>query len=145
MSTATAVPSPADLLGLRVPERDPLALVKALEQGLPARALARFKKVTRLSDVDVARLLRLSGRTITRMKSAATARLPADLSERLYSLAAVYAEAEQVFGDRDTALGWLGEPNAALAGTVPRTLLASELGRRQVSALLKRIEHGQLA
>lgn len=39
MGTTTAVRSPADLLGLRVPERDPIALVQALEQGLPARAL----------------------------------------------------------------------------------------------------------
>ena len=82
MSTATAAPSPADLLGLRVPERDPLALVRAIEQGLPARALARFKKVTRLADADVARLLRLSGRTVTRIKSATAVRLPADVIAR---------------------------------------------------------------
>lgn len=145
MTTHVATPSAAELLGLRVPERDPLALVRALEHGLPSRALLRFKKIAGLADAEVATLLRLSGRTLTRMKTGAPERLPADLSERLYSLAAIYAEAEQVFGDRDTAWGWLDEPNVALARTAPRSLLNSELGRQQVRALLKRIEFGLLA
>jgi len=120
-------------------------MVKVLEAGLPSRTLVRFKDAAGLTDPDVAELLRIGGRTLTRIKTAGAGKLPADLSERLYAVAEVYALAQEVFGDRATALGWLAEPQRALKHRAPRELLGSELGRQQVRALLQRIEHGLLA
>lgn len=137
--------SPTDLLGLPIADDDPVRLVEALQAGLPARALTLFKRRAQLADADLARLLRVGSRTLTRVKGSKARRLPPDLSERLYALASIFAEAEQVFGDRETALAWLAAPQFAFAGKTPRDLLASELGRRQVSGLLKRIEHGLVA
>lgn len=145
MASTAAALSPTDLLGVPLADDDPVRLVRALEAGLPARALTRFKRATGLADADLAGLLRIGGRTLSRVKGSSARRLPPELSERLYALAAVYAEAEEVLGDRTTALEWLGTPQFGLGGAAPRELLASEFGRQQVSALLRRIEHGLLA
>ncbi|HEX2493445.1 MAG TPA: antitoxin Xre-like helix-turn-helix domain-containing protein [Steroidobacter sp.] len=132
------------LLGAAVPERDPIKLMKALKAGLPSTALRQFKRSTGLADADVAALLQIGGRTLSRVK-ASTRRLPADLSDRLYTVASVYALAEQVFGDRATAIGWLNEPQFALQNRPPREFLSSELGRQKARELLQQIEHGFLA
>jgi putative toxin-antitoxin system antitoxin component (TIGR02293 family) len=145
MANMAAALSPTDLLGVSIADDNPVSLVKALEAGLPAGALARFKRRSKLADTDLAGLLRVGARTLTRVKGSKARRLPPELSERLYALAAIYAEAEGVFGDRATALGWLAAPQFALGGAAPRDLLASEVGRQQVSTLLRRIEHGLLA
>lgn len=145
MATTAARPSATRLLGVPLAEDDPVRLVKALETGLPPSALARFKRRAGLADADLAGLLRVGARTLSRIKGQTARHLPPDLSERLYALAVIYAEAERVFGDPAAALDWLASPQFAFGGQVPRDLMASELGRQQVSALLKRIEHGLLA
>jgi putative toxin-antitoxin system antitoxin component (TIGR02293 family) len=133
------------ILGLPAIERDPLDLIEALGEGFPVRALPYFKRAARLSDSEFAHLLGLGGRTLTRLKSTRSGRLSADLSDRLYAVASVYALAESVFGERDTAVAWLEEPQFALRGRRPRELLSTEAGRQQVRSLLLRIEHAQLA
>lgn len=131
-------------LGAKIPERDPMQLMKALQAGLPSAALNRFKRAAGLGDKEVAELLHIGGRTLTRVR-ASKRRLPADLSDRLYAVASIYAQAEEVFGDRESAIGWLNEPQFALAHRPPREFLSTELGRRQVTELLNRVEHGFLA
>jgi putative toxin-antitoxin system antitoxin component (TIGR02293 family) len=133
------------LLGTHVPENRPLALLDLIEAGLPAESLSAFKDATSMSDEEVAQLLNIGGRTLTRMRGASNERLPADLSDRLFAVASVYRLAEDVFGEPKTAIGWINEKQFGLGQRVPRDLLASEFGRQQVRALLKRIEHGQLA
>jgi putative toxin-antitoxin system antitoxin component (TIGR02293 family) len=133
------------LLGTEVPENQPLAVLDMIEAGLPTQSLNVFKSATGLTDVDLATVLNLSGRTFTRLRSKQTLRLPADLTDRLVSIATIYQQADEVFGDHATALAWLNEPQFALAQRRPRDLLSSDFGRRQTRALLRRIEHGQLA
>jgi len=133
------------ILGLPAVERDSLELIDALAEGIPVRALPNFKRAARLSDSEFAHLLGLGGRTLTRLKSARTGRLSAEVSDRLYAVASIYALAEEVFGDRDTSVAWLEDPQFALRAQRPRELLATEVGRQQVRSLLLRIEHAQLA
>ncbi len=132
------------LLGTALADHEPLKLLEQLSAGLPAATLRQFKRATRLADADFAALLQVSGRTLSRLKGA-RARLSADLSDRLYSVASVYALAEDVFGAADRARAWLVEPQHGLGGRRPQELLATELGRSQVRTLLARIEHGFLA
>jgi putative toxin-antitoxin system antitoxin component (TIGR02293 family) len=132
------------LLGTTLADHEPLKLLEQLSAGLPAATLRQFKRVTRLADADFAALLQVSGRTLSRLKGGKS-RLPADLSDRLYSVASVYALAENVFGSGDGARTWLAEPQHGLGGRRPQDLVATEYGRAQVSALLRRIEHGFLA
>ncbi len=133
------------LLGTDVPENRPLALIDWIKDGLPAESLAAFKLATGLSDDEMARLLNIGGRTLTRVRGARQARLPSDLSDRLFAVASIYRLAESIFGDSKTAIDWLNVEQFGLGQRVPRVLLASELGRQQVRALLQRIEFGQLA
>lgn len=132
------------LLGTALADHEPLKLLEQLSAGLPAATLRQFKRATRLADADVAALLQVSSRTLSRLKVGRT-RLPADLSDRLYSVASMYALAEEVFGTADRAREWLAAPQHGLGGRRPQDLVATEVGRAQVRALLRRIEHGFLA
>ena len=133
------------LLGTPIPENQPMALLDLIQTGLPTKSLTAFKAATALTDADLAAVLNLSSRTFTRLRSKPTERLPADLTDRLVSIATIYQQADEVFGDHATALAWLNEPQFALDRRRPRDLLSSDFGRRQTRALLRRIEHGQLA
>ena len=133
------------ILGLPLPAADPLELHSALRAGLPTKAISALKTQTQLSDADLAEALQISDRTFTRLKGTRAQRLAPDLSDRLYAVATLYALAEQVLGDRDTALEWMNAPQFGLAEGTPRSLLSTEPGRQQERALLQRIEHGFLA
>jgi putative toxin-antitoxin system antitoxin component (TIGR02293 family) len=132
-------------LGATVRHTAPLDLLDLIQAGLPAESLAAFKAATGMSDEEIARLLGIGGRTLTRLRGASQERLPADLSDRLFALASIYRLAEKVFGDIQTANGWLNAPQFGLGQRIPRDLLTSEFGRQQVRALLQRIEFGQLS
>jgi putative toxin-antitoxin system antitoxin component (TIGR02293 family) len=132
------------LLGMTLADHEPLKLLDQLAVGLPATTLTQFKRATRLADADVAAMLQVGSRTLSRLKGA-KARLSADLSDRLYAVASIYALAEDVFGDAARVRAWLAESQHGYGGKRPQELLASELGRSQVRELLKRIEHGFLA
>jgi putative toxin-antitoxin system antitoxin component (TIGR02293 family) len=133
----------ANLLGGSIPQGDPIRLMRALQAGLPSASLRHFKQSTGLADEQIAELLQIGGRTLTRLKSCK--RLPADLSDRLYAVASIYALAEDVLGDRETAVAWLDQPQFGLSYRPPREFLASELGRQQVRRVLNQIEYGMLA
>jgi putative toxin-antitoxin system antitoxin component (TIGR02293 family) len=132
-------------LGADLPEQRPVELRHALEAGIPAASLAQFKSQTGLTDEELAQLLELSPRSLLRLRASAPRRLPADVSNRLYAVSRLYSRAVEVFGDRDTALGWLREPQFALGGERPADWLRTEYGREQVMALLERIRTAQLA
>jgi putative toxin-antitoxin system antitoxin component (TIGR02293 family) len=134
-----------ELLRAGLPESEPLVVVDQLKAGLPSKALDTFKQSARLSDEQLSQLLQVGGRTLSRARGTSRSRLPPDLSERLFAVASVYALAIGVFGDTETAFGWINEPQFGFAGRTPFALISSELGRRQVSSLLQRIEHGMLA
>jgi putative toxin-antitoxin system antitoxin component (TIGR02293 family) len=140
-----AAMTPDDLLGAGLSAGEPLAVMDELRAGLPARSLDKFKQSAHLSDEQVAQLLQIGSRTLSRTRGTSRRRLPPDVSERLFAVASVYALAIAVFGDTRTALGWINEPQFGLAGRVPFALISSELGRRQVSSLLQQIEHSLLA
>ncbi|MGB6449738.1 MAG: antitoxin Xre-like helix-turn-helix domain-containing protein, partial [Steroidobacteraceae bacterium] len=123
-----------------------MKLLKALRAGLPSMTLRRFKRATGLADEEVAELLGVGGRTLTRLK--ASPRLPADLSDRLYAVVSVYALAERVFGDRATAIGWLGEPQRQNSLTPAALAVRATCARSGVScaplgggALAQSVEH----
>jgi putative toxin-antitoxin system antitoxin component (TIGR02293 family) len=57
-------------------------------------------------------------------------------------IARVMARAENVLGSPERATAWLNRPNRALGDAVPLDLLGTDLGAREVEAVLGRIEHG---
>jgi putative toxin-antitoxin system antitoxin component (TIGR02293 family) len=115
-------------------------LIPLLRQGLPYVALEQVMATFSLSREEVAEVLNLPGRTLTRRKQ--TQRLAADESDRLYRFSRVLAHAEAVLGSTTNATQWLHRPNRALNGAIPLGLLDTDIGASQVDDVLGRLEHG---
>lgn len=142
--TATAVAK--KLGGKRVLHREitsDLELAEAVRAGLPSQALdAVLAELTEWvgSQAEVYRVVG-SARTLQRKRSAHTD-LSVDESDRLARLARLVVRAEEALGDADKARHWLSQPNRALGGQRPLTLLDSDAGALAVERVLGRIEHG---
>lgn len=108
--------------------------------GLPYAALEALMAAFALDRREVEAALELPSRTMIRRKK--EARLRKDESDRLVRLANVAAKATDVLGEREKAARWLHRQNRALGSRTPLSLLDTELGARQVEAVLTRIEHG---
>jgi len=68
--------------------------------------------------------------------------LTPEQSDRLGRLLRTIDEAEETFGDRAKAHVWLRRPTPLLDGESPLDRLDTDIGTRQVEALLGRIAHG---
>jgi len=127
------------LLGLEA--ANPLELIERVRKGLSFSAFAQFQKRTALSTEDVARLVDIPIRTLNRRK--AEGRLRADESDRLVRASRVVGGAIALFeGDVLAALRWLGAPQVALGGRRPIEIAGTDVGAREIEALVGRIEHG---
>ena len=47
-----------------------------------------------------------------------------------------------MFDEREAAIDWLKQPNRALQGETPLSVLDTDIGSEMVTDLLGRIEHG---
>jgi putative toxin-antitoxin system antitoxin component (TIGR02293 family) len=112
-----------------------------LETGLPMRALESFKQATALSDVQLASLVGISGKTLQRARSTRK-RLDAVTSDRLFRTARLVTLAGTVLESGERGIAWLGRVQTGLGGKVPLALMTTEAGCDQVEKLLLRIEHG---
>jgi putative toxin-antitoxin system antitoxin component (TIGR02293 family) len=68
--------------------------------------------------------------------------LTAEQSDRLVRILRVIEAADETFGDSRKAHEWLRRPTAALHNQAPLELLDTDIGAREVEALLLRIAHG---
>ena len=71
--------------------------------------------------------------------------LTPDQSDRFSRLLRIIEETEATFGDRDKAHIWLRRPTPLLDGEAPLDRLDTDIGTRQVEAILGRIAHGLAA
>ncbi len=114
-----------------------------MEKGLAFQALERFQKNTGLSTIDLAQVVAIKMRTLHRRKE--RGRLEPDESDRLLRVSRVFGKALELFeGDADAARQWLSTPVSALGGKRPMVLAKTDLGAREVEALIDRLEHGVL-
>ena len=129
----------AELLGLTTTSE--LALADKVASGFDYRAFLRFQQVTKMSTTQLADLLSIPDRTLSRRKS--EGRLHPDESDRLLRLARVVDLALGLFeGDKSAAQNWLMLSNDALGGKTPIELSKTEVGAREVENLINRLEHG---
>ena len=120
-------------------EEQVIALVR---EGIPVHALERVSETLDCSEQRVADLVGVSSRTLARRKREKAGVLEPEASDRLFRLAGVLARAESVLGDLSKASRWLRAVNRALGGEAPLDLLDTDVGTREVEAVLGRIEHG---
>ncbi len=135
----------ADVLGgrraLRTSVENEPELVSLTRKGLPVGALVSMAKKLGLPVNDVARVVGITARTLSR-RVAEKGRLSAHESDRLVRLAKVFAHAEDVLESPVSASQWLRIPNRALGGDIPLELLDTNVGAAQVDEILGRIEYG---
>jgi len=129
------------LLGLR--SQDPIRIVKRLEKGLDFQALERFQKNTGLSTSELAEVVVITMRTLHRRKE--QGRLEPEESDRLMRVSRIFGKALELFeGDSEAARQWISTRQSALRGERPIVLTKTDLGAREVEALINRLEHGVL-
>ena len=129
------------LIGLKV--FDPIEIVMLVARGLPFNALTRFQRNTLLSTSDIGELVAIKPRTLHRRKE--QGRLAPDESDRLLRATRVFAKTLELFeGDADATRRWLRAPAKALGGETPLRLSQTDLGAREVEALIDRLERGVL-
>ena len=109
-------------------------------EGIPFDALEAFVKTMGMPLTEVTKVLGLAARTLARRKHQRVLTLAE--SDRLYRLARIACMAIEVLGSPEKATQWLERPNRALGGETPLSFLDTDIGARQVEAVLGRIAHG---
>jgi putative toxin-antitoxin system antitoxin component (TIGR02293 family) len=129
----------AALVGLRVKNR--AELLERLEKGLSYRALVRFQQNAGMPMSEVADVVRITPRTLTRRKE--EGRLQPDESDRLLRASRLFALALELFeGDAKAARTWLMSPQLGLGGARPFDCVKTDIGAKEVEDFIGRIEHG---
>ncbi len=143
MSVAAA--SVPELLGLRKHASrpgGPLGLMSEVEKGLPVSALDRIVHAVAPDEAGFADRL-VPRATLARRRAQLSPRLSPEESARVARLASVWAFAKDVWKSDEDARGFLSRPHPELGGRRPlEVVLASELGRPLVEAILGRIKYG---
>lgn len=114
--------------------------VEVIREGLPAEVLEWLKEKLGLTAEELAEIVHVSRRTMTRRKK--EGRLRPDESERALRLIRLFQKAAEVLGGPEEAREWLGEENFSLGGETPLKFSDTEPGARRVERLLGQIEHG---
>ncbi len=129
------------LVGLR--SQDPLDILKRVEKGLAFSALEHFQRNSGLSTNDLAEAVVIKLRTLHRRKE--QGRLEPEESDRLLRVSRVFGRALELFeGNAEAARQWLATEQTALGGERPMVLAKTDVGAREVEALVDRLEHGVL-
>lgn len=127
------------LLGLE--PGDTTALVERVEEGFPYQVLESFIQNVDVTRERVANLVQIRPRTLDRRK--AEGRLHPDESDRLLRVCRTFGRAIELFEwDVEAAKEWLSSSQRALGGSVPLRMAKTEIGAREVEALIGRLEHG---
>ncbi len=118
------------------------ALVLAVEQGLPRSALRLLAERIAPSPAAVEDIEHaiVSRTTLARRTSAGL--LTREESEKTERLARLFTEAMATLGSEDEAREFLHRPHPMLANRTPFGLAMTELGGRQVEAVLQALQFG---
>ncbi len=114
-------------------------LRRAVGRGLPVETLSRVASYVSLNAKEATRLRDRLVPPATRKRRSGSL-LPEE-SERVERLARVMALAERVWEDTTAARTFLHQPHPLLLGETPLEVSRTELGAREVEALLERLEY----
>ena len=117
--------------------------VEVIRAGLPARAFVGVAAVLYLTVDELAEKLGVSPRTI-RDQRKKSIRLSSWNTEKLVRTARVLHQARKLFSSDEAISGWLRSSAPALEGARPIDLLDTDLGAREVEAVLNGIAYGNV-
>lgn len=122
--------------------REPEAayIINRVRDGLPMAEFQSLREMLGLSEERLATLLEMSRATLHRRKK--SGHLDRSESDRLVRYARLLSRASEALGGVSAARSWLAAPARAFNGECPLDYADTEIGAREVEALLGRIEHG---
>lgn len=115
-----------------------LDLALAIQDGLPVAVIEEVRRAGTFTDDEMREILHPS----LAKREREGGHLTVEESDRLVRAVRVAGKAEETFGDAEPSGRWLRQPNRALAGERPLSLLKTDAGARMVETVLGRIEHG---
>lgn len=115
-------------------------VLERVREGLPMAEFQVARAMLGLGEERLAELLGMSRATLHRRKK--SGRLDRSESDRLVRYVRLFARACEAFGGEEGARSWLGAPAVAFHGERPFDYADTEIGAREVEALLVRLEHG---
>lgn len=126
-----------------VRKMDPATKIEMIRKGVKVEHLVSAGEYYGLPKAKLSALIGISEATIAR-KIKAGGKLGPQESERLARIAAVEAEAADVFGSPELGKRWMLEHNLAL-GEAPLSLLDTDAGADEVRKVLAAIAYGAAA
>jgi putative toxin-antitoxin system antitoxin component (TIGR02293 family) len=117
----------------------PTTWLPYVREGLPLAVVDKALDDGRISLAELDRLA-LSRKTLAHRRGLGS--LTPDQSDRFSRLLRIIEEAEATFGDPGKAHTWLRRPTMLLDGEAPLDRLDTDIGTRQVEAMLGRIAYG---
>lgn len=115
-------------------------LISKVRDGLPMAEFHSAREMLGLSEERLAALLGMSRATLHRRKK--SGHLDRMESDRLVRYARLFYRTCAVMGSPENARSWLTAPAMAFNSELPLDFADTEIGAREVEALLGRIEHG---
>lgn len=131
------IPPPEPAL---VREPEAAFVLGKVRDGLPVAEFHALQEMLGLTEERLGSLLGMSRATLHRRKKAGA--LDRTESDRLVRYARLFCQASQTFGGPAGARSWLTAPAFAFRGESPLDFADTEVGAREVEALIGRIAHG---
>jgi putative toxin-antitoxin system antitoxin component (TIGR02293 family) len=126
---------------LGMPSVDTPKLIRKIREGLPYSAWEHFTRITAFPSEVAAKVVQIPLRTLSRRKE--YGRLHPDESDRLVRISRLFYRALELFnGDAASTRRWLTSAQPALGGASPFDYAVTDVGSREVDALIGRLEHG---
>lgn len=114
--------------------------IARVRDGLAVAEFQALAEMLGLTEERMGGLLGMSRATLHRRKK--SGRLDRAESDRLVRFARLLSRASDSLGGTAAARSWLAAPSIAFGGECPLDFADTEIGAREVEALLGRLEHG---
>jgi putative toxin-antitoxin system antitoxin component (TIGR02293 family) len=121
-------------------EMSGIELHRVIEAGIPGRAIPTLLAALDVTKEEFSEILGRTRKTLNELLQ--RERLSRADSDLLYRVSRALVHSISVFEDAGHAVQWLKEPNEALGGALPISLLATVEGNEVIHAELGAIEHG---
>lgn len=121
-------------------EPEAIYMIDKVREGLPFTEFYAMQEMLGVTEERLGAWLGMPRATLHRRKKAGT--LDSSVSDRLVRYARLVTHAVAALGGLEGARSWLAAPAIAFKGESPLDYADTEIGAREVDALLGRLEHG---
>jgi putative toxin-antitoxin system antitoxin component (TIGR02293 family) len=128
---------------LNLDTHNPAELIQILKQGLSVEMFNQMAERLQVSEKRLAATVNIAVSTLTRRKH--EGRLTAGESDRLYRMIRVFNRAVEVLDSEDDTKRWFHTKVKGIGWETPFSYMDTEVGAREVEAVLGRLEHGVIS